>query len=122
MTADQRERYSQNLAVWDADLKARWWNPGTAERPNAAMVDLLERRNRRNSEITREVDSGNTHRATLLSREEKDSLRIMSSLLTSAGMEFELDVTKGGFVATTPMEEQYPVDRLSDGERISFVL
>ena len=122
MTPAQRDQFSQNLDSWNLNPEARYWDHGAASRPDAAMLDLLEKRNQRNSEIAHEVDGRNTKRAKKLSKQKKDPLTAMSSLLASAGLRMRVEVEQGGFIAVRPSGERYSIDRLSDGERNVFLL
>ncbi|MHC6177209.1 AAA family ATPase [Glutamicibacter sp. X7] len=120
ITFSQRETYSRNFSVTDAQPQSRVKDPQGGQRSATLLFDLLAKVNQRNARLAECVDEGAGVEG--LSQIGPSLLTIINDLMKSAGFRQQFRVGENNAFVARLEGETYPISDMSDGEKSAFLL
>ena len=124
LTAEQRRQQEDNQRSWWTNDAARWSGGGySSQRPAMAIFDLIDGVNTRAREIADQVDSDETHQATLIAQSRPSPVSQINALLDAAGLAVKVEIRQGDKLEAHRKDGlMYSMAEMSDGERNAVLI
>ncbi len=122
ITLDQRENLATSIKDWNRADDSRWREYNDAQRPAAALFDLLAQENYRNRQAAQLVENG-IPSDQIGEQVGPSPLTRLNRILAEAGLGITIDMTaRASFDAVRLDGARYPINQMSDGEKSAVIL